>query len=199
MEKIPNTSFDLDKLAIAAQEHLADRGAAQKFFKQIYPFVRRVCARTVARRPSRHRAFEDEDLVQEVCAKVWKSLPKFKLDKGHFAGWVWTLASRAWIDLAFSRDDTPEVVQLDDELPHEISAVDVQVDARRSLALLKGALPPLTFKLIVLQGAGHSAQDIADMQGANVETVKTRIRVARQRAFDHLNDYAIVPFSYAVA
>lgn len=179
-------SIDLDKLAVAAQGHASDRGAIQEFLKQIRPFVRHVCRRAIALRPTRQCAFDDEDLAQLVSVKIWTSLSKFDLAKGHFAGWVRKIASRSWIDLAFSRGDVPETVEAGPELQHEVSSVDDQVDARLTLVFLGDSLSPPEMRLIVLNGAGHAAQDIADMEGANVETVKTRIRVARRRAFNCL-------------
>ena len=189
-EETSKTSIDLDQLAAAAQGNASDRGAMQQFLKQIQPFVRHVCRRAIALRPTRQCAFDDEDLAQIVRVKIWTSLSKFDLAKGHFAGWVRKIASCAWIDLAFSRGDTPETVEAGPELQHEGSAVDDQTDARLSLVFLGDSLSPPEMRLIVMNGAGHSAQDIADIEGANVETVKTRIRVARRRAFNCLGAWS---------
>jgi RNA polymerase sigma factor (sigma-70 family) len=40
----------------------------------------------------------DEDLVQTIVVKVWQNLDRFKPQKGSFAGWVRTIASRAQTD-----------------------------------------------------------------------------------------------------
>jgi len=184
MEIKQTSELNLETLAVAAQKHASDRAAGQQFFKNIYPFVRHVCVRTVVRRSSRQRAFDFEDLVQAVCVKIWTSLENFDPAKGRFSTWVWTLARHTWTDLAFSKGDcSSELVGIDEGMPVDASGVDERVDARQSLELIKGALPAAALKLIVMNGVGHSAYDIAGLQGANVETVKSRIRVAREKAF----------------
>lgn len=184
METTPNKTDDLEKLATETQARIFDRVVVDKFFRKIYPIVERASAETMAKFQSKQRAVEVQDLAQIACIKILKSLTKFDLARSSFKTWVYMTVRGCWFDLLGSAHEVV-VEELDGEGARELatpwSAVDDQVDARLSLRLIESVIPHPTLELVVANAAGWSLQDLADMKGANVETMKSRVRVARGR------------------
>jgi RNA polymerase sigma factor (sigma-70 family) len=190
METTPNKPDDLDKLAEETQARISERGVVEKFFKKVYPHVERASARTMARFPSKQCSDVGQDLTQIACKKIWTSLLKFDPKRARFKTWINVIVRGVWFDvLEAAREGDYEEIDVEDarELAAPMSAVDDQVDARRRVEILHVALPRPTLELVIGDGLGCTLKELAFMQGANLDTTKSRLIVARQRAGEVLS------------
>jgi len=135
----------------------------------------------------RHQA---EDLVQETCARAWKSLDGLR-EQG---------AARAWLHTILRRENArrherlePELHSLDSvQLPAAASEFDSRPEAfalRQSLAQLpEGYRQPLIMQVL----GGFSCEEIGHMLGLSANTVMTRVFRARKRLRGLLDDEPVV-------
>lgn len=115
-----------------------------------------------------------EDLVQDVYARAFRSLPGFRGD-GSARNWLLSIARRTCADSARQRSrqrrwrddrEVPDVGRDD----HDQLAVD---------GLLSGLDPDRREAFVLTQLAGCSYQDAADILGCPIGTVRSRVARAR--------------------
>ena len=63
------------------------------------------------------KASLSEDIVQEVCLKIWKTISRYKIGSGTFKSWVFTITKNTTIDQLRKRK-VPVVSQFDTEDGH---------------------------------------------------------------------------------
>lgn len=149
-------------------------GAAEamldRFSGLVWSLARRFC-------PDRAEA---EDAVQEIMADVWRSVQQGRYDpaKGSETTFVATIARRRLIDrLRKRRVPTAElVVDLAAIPPVAQPAAELGEQARAARAVLEELTEPqqMTIRLAVLQGLTH--EQVAEVTGMPLGTVKTHIR-----------------------
>lgn len=148
------------------------------------------------------------DLMQEVWFGVARAADRYE-PTAKFTTWLYTLAHHRMIDAQRAQrhhvsldaasgsagDEDGEGRRLIDELAgapggEPPQAVERAQTGRRLLAAL-GALPVEQREAFVLQAEGDlSVEEIAEVTGSSFETVKSRLRYARGKLRDWLQEHA---------
>lgn len=136
----------------------------------------------VIRRVLGPNASEAEDVLQESCFGLLGALASYRgeCSLNHYAG---RIAARHAVRARRKRQREDEkVVALRDWQPGHQPALDDRVDARTLLSELLGKLPEEQAESLVLRLVlGHTLPEIADTTGVPLNTVRSRIRLARER------------------
>ena len=122
----------------------------------------------------------DRQLAQEVCQLAWLRVIERRnsyRSSGKFKGWLFAIARNLLIDelRRLQRWQTEEETQL-----VQPESEDAEV-CTRSLAEALNQLPFHQREAIVLQQEGFSLQEIADISGQEIETIKSRLRYGKAR------------------
>ncbi len=121
-----------------------------------------------------------EDVVQTTWLKVIEKRHLFSLDK-NFKSWLFTLARNSLID-ELRRQQRWQFVEIDESL-HLTSTEYAQLQQYENLQLvfdqLLNKLPFNQREVFVLQQEGFSLDEIAIICGVKKETIKSRLRYAR--------------------
>jgi RNA polymerase sigma-70 factor (ECF subfamily) len=131
---------------------------------------------------------ERDDLVQESLAEILASLGSFG-GRSRLETWADRIALRTILRLRTRRGDERRAGRSDpDHLaapgPSAESAAR-ETEVRRHLARALGKLsPPRQEALVLFAVHRYTAEEIAGITGAPVETVRDRIKVARQKLRD---------------
>ncbi len=154
-----------------------DPSALREFLREAAPIVRRVCRGVMGRDNP-----ELEDAIQDCLIDVARSLPHFR-SEGPASHYVTKIAMRRAIA---SRERARERVKQQATL--EASALpDASVDRSPSAhaELVNNLLDDLNEAqakaLLMHIMLGHSIDEIASMTGVSANTVKTRLRLAKER------------------
>jgi RNA polymerase sigma-70 factor (ECF subfamily) len=132
-----------------------------------------------------------EDMVQEVFLRIWRKPESYLPHKGRFATWLTSVTRNRAVDAIRSRNrryrfetsspeeqerDLPDVEGEDPALTAELA------DQRRLVLAAMKDLPPEQRQVIELAYfGGLTQQEIADLTGQPLGTVKTRIRLGMQK------------------
>ncbi len=166
---------ELDARARAALG--GDPSALRDFLRAVAPIVRRVCRGVMGRDNP-----ELEDAIQDCLIDVARSLPQFRFE-GSAAHYVTKIAMRRAIA---SRDRARERAKQQATLEAS-SLPDASVDRSPSAhaELVSNLLDDLNEAqakaLLMHIMLGHSIDEIAGMTGVSANTVKTRLRLAKER------------------
>ena len=157
-------------------------GGGSKFcelFDTYQPALRRLVAVYVANPADR------EELLQEIAAGIWKSLPNFRGDASERT-WIYRIAHNIAIrsSAQVRRRNTREA-QMDapsDRASDESSAEEVLLTAERRKVLMKGIreLAVLDRQLITLHLEGLSGAEIEEVTGLSQGSIATRLTRIRQ-------------------
>ncbi len=158
-------------------------------FREIFKTHRQDVARVVYRMlgPSA----DVEDVVQEVFLHVYRSLASFR-GESRFSTWLYRLAvnvTRMHLRKGRSRPrfadvDLPDVASEDDARKDDPEAVVEQRERVRVLYRLLDGLGEKKREVIVLHDfEGMPAKEIAELVGAPVLTVRTRLFYARKELY----------------
>jgi len=160
---------ELDDRARAALG--GDPSALREFLRAVAPIVRRACRGVMGRDNP-----ELEDAIQDCLIDVARSLPQFRFE-GSAAHYVTKIAMRRAIatrDRARAREKQQATLEASD-LPGPTPAAHADL-VRNLLDDLNEAQARALLMRIML---GHSIDEIATMTGVSVNTVKTRLRLAK--------------------
>jgi len=114
-----------------------------------------------------------EQNTQDACSFAWMQLLTHTVADEHVLGWLFIVATRHALLLAQRSQRTVPLPESDDGEPIEL------IDA---CALLEHArLSDRQRRMVALQAAGHSYQEIADQTGASTLTVQRQLLRARRR------------------
>ncbi len=177
---------------VAAEELLRQvaRGSADAFAElferlgaSVYGLVRRIL-----RDPA-----QSEEVAQEVMLEVWRFATRFDSDRGSANSWILTMAHRRAVDRVRSeqasrvRDD--RVGQRDHPL-HGIDVVAEEVEVRLEHQQVRDALGALTAlqreAVELAYYGGYTYREVAELLGAPLGTVKTRLRDGLIRLRDEM-------------
>lgn len=132
------------------------------------------------------------EVVQEVMVEVWRTAARFDPARGAARTWILTMAHRRAIDRVRSeqstRDRTERVAARDRERDVDVVADQVELDDEH--AAVRAALARLTdLQREAIELAyfhGHTYQEVADLLGTPLGTIKTRMRDGLLRLRDAL-------------
>ena len=140
-----------------------------------------------------HRQDDVEDIAQQVFLKVYLSLNRFD-QRAAFSTWLYKIAVNECWDhlrkkkvrpLLYEADLSEEQVsQLDGiaALGRPTDGLDEQAETRDTLQRVLDILPEQDRQLLLLKEVeGFSVQELAEILGLNVNTVKVRLFRARGR------------------
>ncbi len=143
------------------------------------------------------------DISQEVFIKVYKSLSSFQ-ETASFSTWVYRIATNSCLDFLRKNKERKKDLSLDAQMVFEDGEVSLQLedqtaDVEKSLLqkermqVLYEAIDHLRDehkKMIVLRELqGLSYQEIADITGMNLGTVKSKMNRARLALKNALEKY----------
>ena len=127
-----------------------------------------------------------EDVVREAFLAVWRQPEGFRPERGNLRSWLYSIVRHRAIDLTRGGAFKRERLSIDD-MDVQPGAPDpwYQVSANLDKEHLKGAidaLPQEQLEVINLAYfGGHTQQEISEMIGVPLGTVKSRVRLAMQR------------------
>jgi RNA polymerase sigma factor (sigma-70 family) len=178
---------------------LARRGDLTAYDELVRRYQERIYA-TVYHMTSNHE--DANDLTQESFIKAYSALKSFK-GGSSFYTWLYRIAVNKTInflkqrrnkhhislnDLDFNAEHDPDLVSLiSDKTPHrEVNLGELQ--KKLNEALLKLSEPHrMVVVLHDVQGVSH--EEIAEIVGCNIGTVRSRLFYARQQLQGYLTDY----------
>lgn len=134
-----------------------------------------------------------EEVAQEVLVEVWRTASRFDAQRGSARAWVMTIAHRRAVDRVRSEQaavERQEKVARESErvLPEEdvAEAVEGRLERQR-LRRCMGGLTTLQRESVTLAYySGYTYQQVAELLGAPLGTVKTRMRDGLARLRDCL-------------
>jgi RNA polymerase sigma-70 factor (ECF subfamily) len=127
-----------------------------------------------------------EDLTQEVFVRVFRSLDSYQ--PGTFEGWLHRITTNLFLDQARRRrrirfDALPE--DFDDRLPARIPTPEAGYHDQMFDADIEGALaelqPDFRVAVVLCDIEGLSYEEIADVLGIKIGTVRSRIHRGRSQ------------------
>ena len=128
------------------------------------------------------------DAAQEAFFKAFRSLKSFRGDS-RFSTWLYRLASNICLDMLRKRPNAPTLSMDDDDAPLFLAddtpspqEIVERWEIRRTLSAAMAALPEDFRQAVVLRDVnGLSYEEIADVTGLELGTVKSRIFRARKK------------------
>lgn len=131
-----------------------------------------------------------EEVTQDVFVQVWNKADTYQPEQGKVVTWLTSVARYRAIDVLRRTNVRPEghLAELDDGAGFElrddmhVEALVEQNQERSQVIAALGQLPPEQRRaLAYAYFLGYSHQQIADLLGEPLGTVKTRIRLAMQK------------------
>jgi len=128
-----------------------------------------------------------EEITQEVFLQIWNKAGTYQTEQGKVATWITSIARHKAIDALRRKGARPEGHQMefaDGEEPDLVdpAGVEEQVElSQRSLVIRRAIaqLPPDQRRALALAYfKGMTHQEVAEMTGEPLGTIKTRIRLA---------------------
>jgi len=162
----------------------ASKGNVESFediYKAYSDFVYNVAFRVV------NNMDEAQEVTQEVFITVYRKLESFKF-KSSFKTWVYRITINTAINFAKKRTkDRSRIVEFNDknEFKTTVDSVSEEIEEEqheKMLSTLLEALNPDQRTCIVLRNIeGLSYQEIAESLNININTVRTRLKRAREK------------------
>jgi RNA polymerase sigma-70 factor (ECF subfamily) len=133
-----------------------------------------------------------EEVAQEALVEIWRSAGRFDAGRGSATSWMFTIAHRRAVDRVRAEqagsDRLRRVAAASVDTPYD--EVVEQATARLDRAQVRRCLDGLTElqreAITLAYYGGHTYREVADLLGAAVPTVKTRMRDGLTRMRDCL-------------
>lgn len=159
----------------------SQRQLYDKYCRLIMGIVLRYCPKVT----------DAEDIVQEVFVKVFMKIGELRDDKA-LSSWIHAITSRTCID--FLRSDNKNLMtipyeEMKTEIGDDQSGYYEDIPVEQLLKFIQ-ALPDgcrTVFNLCAIDGYKH--QEIADMLGCTVSTVRAQYSKARKQLIEKINQY----------
>jgi RNA polymerase sigma-70 factor, ECF subfamily len=134
-------------------------------------------ARRVLRDPA-----QAEEMAQEVLVEVWRTAARFDPERGPGISWVLTIAHRRTVDRVRSErasaDRLQKVAAMTTQTPYDEVAdqVGTRLERQQVRRCLDGLTELQREAITLAYYGGHTYREVADLLGAALPTVKTRMR-----------------------
>jgi len=141
-----------------------------------------------------------EDLVQESVLKAWRSWDRFEAGTNSRA-WLMTILRNTFINEYRRQKSRPTPVDFEEVAERPASSALYEADPQGRL--FRGVIDdevvraidqlPEEFRVVIVLSdiEGLSYQEVAELAGVPVGTVKSRLFRARRRLQDRLHEYAL--------
>jgi RNA polymerase sigma-70 factor (ECF subfamily) len=134
-------------------------------------------ARRVLRDPA-----QAEEVAQEALVEVWRNAPRFDPARGSAAAWVLTITHRRAVDRVrsaqASADRERRVAMTSTETPYDdvVEEATARLDQQQVRRCLQSLTELQREAITLAYYGGHTYREVADLLGAALPTVKTRMR-----------------------
>jgi RNA polymerase sigma factor (sigma-70 family) len=147
-----------------------------------------------------HNAAVADELMQEVWFSVAREAARYQ-PSARFSTWLFTIAHNRMVDAirarrpvvsleAFGSDDDPAVSQLIDDPRHGPHAGAIAHEQAEALIRALAALPEEQREAFLLHVEGElTVYEIAAVTHCSFETAKSRLRYARSKLRERLQEY----------
>jgi RNA polymerase sigma-70 factor, ECF subfamily len=136
---------------------------------------------------------QSEEVAQEVLLEVWRRAPRFDAVRGSAKSWIMTMAHRRAVDRVRSEQaarDRDDRVGIQDQRNEAFDVVVEEVEVRFEHRQVRAALDQLTDlqrqAIELAYYGGHTYREVAELLGAPLGTIKTRLRDGLIRLRDSL-------------
>jgi RNA polymerase sigma-70 factor (ECF subfamily) len=120
-----------------------------------------------------------QDAVQETFVRAWRALPRFRHDSA-VSTWLYRIVTRRALDKIASRRTTGTLDEVDlGSGPDPVQAAEHQERLRAVRQAIAKLPPEQRAALVLREFEGLSYQEVAQVLGASVPAIKTRIHRAR--------------------
>lgn len=189
------TPTQVEDVELVSRFQAGDRAAFSILFQRHQPAVARLIARMMGE-PFRRRSsvVELEDLVQDVFVQVYRSLSSFR-GSSKVSTWIYRITVNVVLMHRRTARSRPALCAVDDKQPQAASpdpVADEELTRRANIDALYRLLGQLAEKkrtvYVLHEIEGLSPAEIAQIVGAPVLTVRTRLFYARRELLALLRD-----------
>jgi RNA polymerase sigma-70 factor (ECF subfamily) len=151
-----------------------DEAAFGVLYDELAPRVHGLCRRVV-RDPA-----QAEEVAQEALVEVWRTAGRYDPAKGSAASWVLTIAHRRAVDRVRSEQASTarERRVATEEVPYDdvVEQATTRLERQQVRRCLDGLTDLQREAITLAYYRGYSYREVADLLGAGLPTVKTRMR-----------------------
>ena len=184
-DRAQDLDLDLDLAGLLTLVARGDHRAFERVYGELAGPVYGV-ARHVLRDPA-----QSEEIAQEVLLEVWRTASRFDPARGSAAAWVMTIAHRRAVDRVRSENAgsrreqkvAPDLLRGGDDVAEVVAAT---LDGQRVRRCLDGLTALQRESIELAYYGGYTYPQVAQLLGAALGTVKTRIRDGMIRMRDCL-------------
>lgn len=145
---------------------------------------RQVWVRTLLRRCSGDATLAD-DLSQQVFMKAWRKIRQLK-DVDRFGAWLKQMAINEWLQHKRKNDALRDAKGEDSIVLPQLDKTSIGMDLDRAMSLLPG---PVSLCIALSYHEHMTHEEIAELTGMQLGTVKSHVRRGSQRLRDLLAAY----------
>ena len=161
-----------DSILVRAAQN-GDVDAFEELVRRYQSSIYRVALRMLGSRA------DAQDAVQETFVRAWRALPRFRHDSA-VSTWLYRIVTRRALDKIASRRTTGTLDEVELEAGPDVAQAAEHQERLRAVRQAIAKLPPEQRAAIVLREfEGLSYQEVAQVLGASVPAIKTRIHRAR--------------------
>lgn len=165
-----------DRRALLARARGGDGDAFRRLAEPHIPALRRHCAHILG------SAHDGEEALQESLLRAWQRLPGFEA-RGSFRSWLFSIATNTSLNALAARSRRPRAGHEEapeSPAPGPEAGVEEREQLELALRALVSRLPPRQRAAVVLrEGLGWSAPEIAELLGTSAAAVNSSLQRAR--------------------
>jgi len=151
-----------------------DEAAFAKLYDELAPRVYGLCRRIV-RDPA-----QAEEVAQEALVEVWRTAGRYDPAKGSASAWVLTIAHRRAVDRVRAEQASTDRERrvATEEVPYDdvVEQATARLERQQVRRCLQGLTDLQREAITLAYYRGYSYREVADLLGAGLPTVKTRMR-----------------------
>ncbi|GAA2396113.1 RNA polymerase sigma factor SigK [Catellatospora methionotrophica] len=176
LASVPDLAPPADAESLLRAVARGDEAAFTRLYELVAPRVYGL-ARRVVRDPA-----QAEEVAQEALVEVWRTASRFDPARGSATAWVFTITHRRAVDRVRSEQAALDRVQRMAPEPTQTPADEVveQATARVQRQQVRRCIKTLTDlqreAITLAYYGGYTYQQVAQLLGAGLPTVKTRMR-----------------------